>query len=98
MHDHYMTMPQHKNPCLGGHEIYNIGGPILGHHFFTLTLSDLNLGIEKIFKEIMYFHYMRPHLNIRTPTQWGNEIYNFSRPFLSHHYHALGLSESCPRI
>ena len=36
MHFHYMTYmatPLHKNPCPGGHEIYNFGRPFLGHHY-----------------------------------------------------------------
>ena len=37
IHFHYMTyilmtMPQHKNPCPGGHEIYNFGS-----HFYILS-------------------------------------------------------------
>ena len=55
-----MATPQHKNHCLGGHEIYNFGRSFLGHHYniHVLNLSDLRLGVErKIFKEIMYFHY-----------------------------------------
>ena len=55
----YMATPQHKNPWSGGHEIYNFGGPFLGHHYYTLSLSDLCLGVKnKNFKEIMYFHHM----------------------------------------
>ena len=47
------------NPCPGGHENYNFGGPFLGHHFYILSLSDLCLVVEKmIFKEIMYFQYI----------------------------------------
>ena len=55
----YMAMPWHKNPCPGGHEIYNFGRPFLGLHYYILSLSDLCLGVEKkIFKGIMHFHYM----------------------------------------
>ena len=54
-----MAMPQHKNPCLGGHEIYNFGRPFLGHHYYILSLFDVCLGEEKkIFKEIMHFYYI----------------------------------------
>ena len=28
----------------------------------------------------------------------GHEIYSFRRAFHSHHYYALGLSKSCPRV
>ena len=62
MHFHYMTYmgtPKHKNPCPGGHEIYNFVRPFLVHHYYILSLFDLCLGVEKkIFKEIMYFHNM----------------------------------------
>ena len=62
MHFHYMTYmatPSHKNPCHGGHEIYNFGRPFLCYQNYILSLSDLCLGVEKkIFKEIMHFHYM----------------------------------------
>ena len=47
----YLATPKHKNSCPGGHEIYNFVGPFLGHHYYTLSLSDLCLGVEKkIFK------------------------------------------------
>ena len=45
-------MPLHKNPCPVGHEIYNLSRPLLGHHYYILSLSDLYLGQEKkIFKK-----------------------------------------------
>ena len=41
------------------YEIYNFGTPFLGHHYYTLSLFDLCLGVEKkIVKETMQFHYM----------------------------------------
>ena len=45
-----MAPPYHKNPCPTGHEIYNFTLPFLGHHYYILGLSDLCLGLEKIFK------------------------------------------------
>ena len=54
-----MPTPYSKNPCPGGHESYNSGRPVLGHHHYILSFSDLCLGVKKkIFKEIMHFHYM----------------------------------------
>ena len=47
-----------KNPFPRGHEIYNFGRPFLGHLTCILTLSVLCLGEEKIFKEIVHFHYI----------------------------------------
>ena len=61
LHFHYMTYmvtPQHKNPYSGGHEFYYLGRPFLVHHYYTLSLFDLYLGEEKIFKEIMHFHHV----------------------------------------
>ena len=42
-----MATPSHKNPCPGGHEIYNFGRPSLAHHYYILDLSDLCPGVEK---------------------------------------------------
>ena len=41
-----------------GHEIYNFGRPLLGHHNYVPSLSVLCLQVEKNFKEIILFHYM----------------------------------------
>ena len=94
----YMATPQHKNPGPPGHEIYNIGRPFLGHHYYILGLSYLCLGIKKkIFKEIMQFHYMTymatpQHKN---PCPRSHQIYNFGKLFLGHHYYILSLSDLC---
>ena len=56
-----MATPLHKNPCPGGHEIYNFGRPFRGHHYYTLSLSDLCLGVE-IFKEIHQFYTFYPKI------------------------------------
>ena len=50
MHFHYLTYmatPERKNPCPGGHEIYNIGRLFLGHHYYTLILSEPWPWVEK---------------------------------------------------
>ena len=41
---HHLYRHLHKNPCPGGHEIHNFGEPFLGHHYHTLSLSNLCLG------------------------------------------------------
>ena len=52
----YVAMPQLKNPCPRGLEIYNFGRPFLGHHYFSLCLSEACTRVEKKFlKEIMHF-------------------------------------------
>ena len=94
----YKATPKHKNPCPGGHEIYNFGRPFLCHHNYILSLSVLCLGVEKkIFKEIMHFHYMTymatPYN--KNPCPGGHEIYNFGGPFLCHHNYILSLSNLC---
>ena len=48
----------HQNPSPGVDDIYNFGRPFLGHHYYILSLSDLCLGVKKIFKGIMHIHYM----------------------------------------
>ena len=63
IHIHYNDLYGHaltSEPQLGGHEIYNLGRPFLDHHCYihVLSLSDLCMGVEKILKEIMHFHYM----------------------------------------
>ena len=60
MHFHYMTYmatPYHKNICPGGHEMYNFGRPFLGHHYYIISLSDLCLGIENIFYEVLVHQF-----------------------------------------
>ena len=50
MHFHYMTYMvthQRKNPCPGGHEIYNLGRPFLGHHYYKLILSETCPRVQK---------------------------------------------------
>ena len=42
-----MTTPLHKNPCPESHEIYNFVRPLLGHHYYILSLSDLCMGVKK---------------------------------------------------
>ena len=57
LHFFYMAMPKHQNPCPWSNEIYNLGRFFLLHHYYTLSLSDICLGVEKmIYKEIMHFH------------------------------------------
>ena len=70
-HTTYMATPLHKNPCPGGHEIYNFGRPFLVHHYYIIGLSDLYLSEEKIFKEIMHFQIwlIWPRPSTRTPDQ-----------------------------
>ena len=35
---------------------------------------------------------------IRVPSPVGNELYNFGRPLLGHHYYTLSLSNICPAV
>ena len=91
-----MATPLQKNPCPGGHEIYNFGRPVLGYRYYILGLSDLCLGVEKkIFKDLMHFHYrtLKATPQQKNPYPWVPELNNFGRPFLGHHYYLLGLSD-----
>lgn len=54
-----MTTPYHKTTYPGDYGIYNIRKPILGHHYYILSLFDVHLGVTKnIYKVIMHFHLM----------------------------------------
>ena len=63
MHCHYITYmatPLHKNPCTGGHNIYNFGRPFFGHHFYTLSLYRPYPKVEKkIFFKYTNLHFLR---------------------------------------
>ena len=49
-----------KNPCSGGHEIYNFGRPFRGHHYYTFRLSEPS---RKVFsKKYMNFTIFTPKL------------------------------------
>ena len=49
LHHHYMAIAQAQEPLPQGrgHEIYNFGRTLLGHYYYTLSLSDPCLGVEK---------------------------------------------------
>ena len=40
-----MATPQHKSPCNGGSDVYNLGRIFLGHHNNTLNLSEPCAGV-----------------------------------------------------
>ena len=57
----YVATPQYTNPCPEGHEIYNLGGPFLGHHYYTLRLYEPCPEVEKnIFKKSINFTLFTP--------------------------------------
>ena len=79
VHFHYITykdMPLLRNPCPGGHEIYDFGRPFLGHHNFIHSFSVLCLGVEKkIFKEIHQFYTFYTKIT----SSWDGEgVMNFT--------------------
>ena len=49
MYFHGMVMPQHKKSCPGVNEINNYGRPILGYHYYRLSLPKGCPGVEKFF-------------------------------------------------
>ena len=86
---HFQYIPQRKNLCPGGHQIYNNGRTFLDRHYYILGLSDLCLGVENIVKEIVQFHCLhRQNMTYMATPQHknlcprGHEIYNLGRPFL----------------
>ena len=78
-----LVMPQHKNPCLLGHQIYNFDGPFLGHYYYILSLSFCAWEQRKRFLNL-YFR--------------GNETKRFGKPFFGDYNFALSLSLSFPRV
>ena len=65
-----MATPLHKNPCPGGHEIYNFGRPFLGHHYYTLSLYGLCPRVEKE-KKIFFQKYINCTLSYpKITTPW----------------------------
>ena len=50
-----MATPCIRTPCPGVMKVSFVRPFIANHNY---SLSDLCLGVNKIFKEIMYFHYM----------------------------------------
>ena len=69
----FKATPYHKNPCPGGHEIYNF----LGHHYYILGLSDQCLGVEKTiyFRNTAILHFL-PQNSL--PLGWGVIKYTIS--------------------
>ena len=60
-------------PLPRGHEIYNTGRPFHGHHYFILSLSDLCMGVEKIFKENVFSLYnLYGHTLVQEALPWGS--------------------------
>ena len=55
----HMAMPQYKNPCPRGDEIYNLGRPFHGHHYHILSIIQAR---EKIFREIHQFYTFDPKI------------------------------------
>ena len=42
-----MVTPYHKNPCPRSHDKKILARPFLGHHNYTLSLSDLHLSVDR---------------------------------------------------
>ena len=69
-----MATPLHPNPSPGGHEIYNFGRPILGHHYYILSMSEPCPGVKnKTFLVIPQFYNFYPQ--ILSP--WGGGVMKF---------------------
>ena len=71
------------NPCPRGHEIFNLGRPYLGHHFYALNECELCLGVEKkIFKKYINFSLFSLFTPKVPPHGVASyEIYTFLSPY-----------------
>ena len=90
----YMTMPKHRNPCPGGHEITKFGRQLLGYHYYihVTILSDLCLWVKKtIFKKnnafSLWIIWTQP--STRTPV-FGIMKFTISCPFTLQMLHTKG--------
>ena len=76
-YDLYGHAPAQEPLPLGGMKFTILVDPSLGHHYYIFGLSDLCMEVEeKIFKEIMHFHYIT-YMH-KTPCSRVHEIYNLS--------------------
>ena len=74
-----IALHQHKNPCSGGHNIYNYCEPFLGHHYCILSVSEPCSGVEK--KYLLRINQFNPfYPKITSPRNGGHEMYNFLFP------------------
>ena len=65
----------YKNPCPGGHDIYNFGRSFLGYHNYALGLYGLCSRVEKkIFQEIHQFYTF--YSKITSP--WDGGVMKFT--------------------
>ena len=73
----HIALPQHKNPCPGGHEIYNLRSPslvIITIHLFCLKHAPEQR--RRFFKKKINFTLFTPKL-----PPLCHEIYNFLSPY-----------------
>ena len=69
----YLATPQHKDPCSGGHEIYNLGRPLLGYHYYTLG----------VYSGEKYLNFTLIFFNRNSSFVVGHEIYDFFSHYLT---------------
>ena len=70
----------HKNPCAGGHEIYNFGRPSLSY------LVCLIYAWEDFLRNTSIFHFL-------PLGGWGHDIYNFLFPYPTHATYQIILAQ-----
>ena len=98
LHVHYMTKPLHKNPCPGGHEIYNFNVDSSLVIITKLSVCLISAWVKRrnflqiscIFTIWLFW----PHPSTKS-CPGGHEIYNFVESFLWHHNYTLSLSNLC---
>ena len=71
MHFPLLLIWPHLSRKIPPQEIKNIGRPVLGHHYYIISLSEPCRGVEKIFcKEIRKFYLFYPKI-IPSPLGMG---------------------------
>ena len=69
MHFHYMTnmtTSYFKNPCPGGHQIYNFGRLFLGHHYYISSIRGLDTGVTWV-----HFFKVKGEMGWEWPLGWN---------------------------
>ena len=94
--------PCTRTQCPRGHEIYNFDNLFIVYHIFILSLSDLCPGLEnKIFNEIVHFHYIiqYDHTLAQEYLLCGSCKFTILvNPSLVNHFYILNWSDLSPGV
>ena len=67
-----MATTQHKNPCLGSHEIYNFSRTILDYHQLVYTLFESCPREEDFLRYTSISHFLPLNPPPPPPLYWGS--------------------------